>query len=183
MEKVTICFAKTRDVKSPSRGTNMASGFDLYVPTFDDKFIKDLIEKNPDISVAKKDHYEWVIINSETEKFILLSPHARICIPSGIKLGGIEGISYNMHNKSGIATKKGLVYAAEVVDADYQGEVHISLINTTNYMIRISEGEKIVQLLAERVFLGDLKECTEDELYSGQSSERGENWQGSTGDK
>ena len=87
-----------------------------------------------------------------------------------------------MHNKSGVATKKGLVYAAEVVDVDYTGETHISLINTSPFIVEICEGEKIVQILQEPVALDEPEECSLEEITSVES-ERGTNWAGSTGTK
>lgn len=179
MEKVY--FAKTRDVKSPVRGTSKASGIDLFVPKFDEKFIEDLVKKNPEISDVHPGSYEYVISLSETTgNKIFLAPHARICIPSGIVWKGKDGLSMNMHNKSGVATKKGLVYAAEVVDVDYTGETHISLINTSSYIVEIKEGEKIVQILQEPVALDEPEECSLEEITS-QETERGAGWQGSTG--
>ena len=181
MEKVK--FAKVRNVKSPTRGTSLASGIDMFVPVFDEKFIEDLTKKNPEICDVHPGSYEYVISLSETTgNKIFLAPHARICIPSGIVWKGKDGLSMNMHNKSGVATKKGLVYAAEVVDVDYQGETHISLINTSNYIVEINEGEKIIQILQEPVALDEPEECELEEITS-QESERGTNWQGSTGTK
>ena len=119
MEKENnVYFAKTRDVKSPSRGNSKASGIDMFVPVFDEKFLEDLSKKNADISTIKPGNYEYVVLtnndilntpNSGKEvgfPRILLAPHAKICIPSGIIWKGKDGLSMNMHNKSGIGTKK-----------------------------------------------------------------------------
>lgn len=195
MEKENIVyFAKTRDVKSPARGNSKASGIDMYVPTFDEKFLDDLYKKNADISKVKPGCYEFVVVTNKevvnTENSgkevgfsrILLAPHARICIPSGIIWKGKDGLSMNMHNKSGIGTKKGLAYLAEVVDVDYIGETHISLVNTSNYIVEILEGEKIIQILQEPCALDTPVETSVEEVTSIET-ERGANWQGSTGVK
>lgn len=175
-------FTKVRDVKSPARGTNLASGVDLFVPTFNEQFINDLAEKNPQHVSEHNGMYTCII--DAINKRILLAPHARIVIPSGVKFLGEPGLSYNMHNKSGVATKKGLIFGAEVCDADYQGEVHLSIINTSNFIVEICEGEKLLQMLVEPVVLCPLQEvATEEELYTNSESERGEGWQGSTGTK
>lgn len=176
----SLKFTKVRDVKSPNRGTNLASGVDLFVPTFDAQFIEDLTKKNQ--SPTPDGTYLWFIDDKNNR--LLLAPHARVVIPSGIKFLGVPGYSYNMHNKSGVATKKGLIFGAEVCDADYQGEIHLSVINTSNYIVEILEGEKLLQLLVEPVVLCPLEEvATEEELYANSESERGEGWQGSTGTK
>lgn len=179
MEKVY--FAKTRDVKSPTRGTSKASGIDMFIPMFDEKFIEDLMRKNPNICDIRPGSYEYILsLSKDTGNKIFLAPHCRICIPSGIVWKGKDGLSMNMHNKSGVATKKGLVYAAEVVDVDYTGETHISLINTSPYIVEICEGEKIVQILQEPITIDEPAECTLEEITS-QETERGAGWQGSTG--
>lgn len=184
MEKENVVFfAKTREVKSPVRGNSKASGIDMYVPTFDEKFIEDLTKKNPNISDIRPGSYEYIIsLSEDTGNKIFLAPGARICIPSGIIWSGKSGLSMNMHNKSGIGTKKGLSYLAEVVDVDYTGETHISLVNTSNFIVEICEGEKIIQIMQEPCAL-DTPEETTIETITSIETERGSNWQGSTGTK
>lgn len=191
-EEGKIYFAKTRDVKSPSRGDSCASGIDMYIPAFNEQFMIDFRSKNPDVSNIKPGNYDYYIIqgtyhlgigNMCTLSKILIAPGARICIPSGIKWLGKDGLSMNMHNKSGIGTKKGLVYLAEVVDKNYQGETHISIMNPSNHIVEICSGEKIIQIMQEPVVLDEPIEVSLEELYDGEESERGENWQGSTNNK
>lgn len=172
-------YQRVRDVAKPSRGTNEASGIDFYVPWFNEILIKDIKTKNPDISTLKPGCFEYMIDNHR----ILLAPGARIIIPSGIKVRGMKDISLNAHNKSGVSTKKGLIYGAEVVDKDYRGEIHISVINTSNFIVEIKENEKLVQFLQEFVNIGELEEVNSGEELFLEESERGENWQGSTDNK
>lgn len=175
-------FMRVRDVKSPTRGTSEASGIDFYVPRFNNALYRDIRNKNPDITTIYKDSYEYIIEPNLNR--ILLGPGSRIIIPSGIKVRGLKNISLNAHNKSGISTKKGLIYGAEVVDGDYTGEIHISIINTSNYIVAIYEDEKLIQFLQEFVNIGAIEEVnSSEELFLDEESERGENWQGSTDDK
>lgn len=174
-------FLRVRDVKAPTRGTSKASGIDFYIPTFNNALFGDIVTKNPDITTIRKDCYEYIL--EPSNRRILLGPGSRIIIPSGIKVRGIENISLNAHNKSGVSTKKGLIYGAEVVDSDYTGEIHISIINTSNYIVAIHEGEKITQFIQEFVNIGKLVEVDSSEELFLEESERGENWQGSTDNK
>lgn len=174
-------FQRVRDVQRPSRGTSEASGIDFYVPRFNVTFIKDIKSKNPDISSMKPGCFEYIIDTHNNS--ILLAPGARIIIPSGIKVRGLKDISLNAHNKSGVSTKKGLIYGAEVVDKDYRGEIHISIINTSNFIVEIKENEKLIQFLQEFVNIGELEEVSSGEELFLEESERGENWQGSTDNK
>lgn len=182
MEKKPLYYSRVREVKQPARGDAEASGIDLFVPIFNDEFLADLKKKNPDVSNVIPGSYQYVV-DLGTPPRILLAPHARICIPSGIKFRGTPGVSINMHNKSGVGTKKGLNYLAEVVDSNYQGEVHISIENTSPFIVEILEGEKIIQVLQEPTVMDDPVEVPEAKLFEGIESERGANWQGSTGTK
>jgi len=172
-------FYLMRDVKMPERAWK-AAGIDFFVPKFTEEFLHDLVEK------SKAGWDPKIFNNPEIETpYITLKPGERICIPSGVKVKfNVSGTALIAFNKSGIATKKGLVVGACVVDEDYLGEVHISLINTSNDEVYISENDKVVQF----ILLPLVKPCTftritqEDyENYARLSgSERGEGWAGSS---
>ena len=87
------------------------------------------------------------------ENYFLLPPHSRIMIPSGIKLRmATPGRALIAGNKSGIATKHGLVFGAEIADYTYKGEIHLSLINTSTKNVRIYENMKIIQFIETPIF-------------------------------
>lgn len=114
---------------------------------------------------------------------IVIPPHERILIPSGIRVW-IEPKDSALiaTNKSGVATKKGLVVGATTVDSEYTGEVHLSLINTNNYYIDVECGDKIVQFIHTPVILSQMTEITEDEYNEiSSNSSRGSGGFGSTG--
>jgi len=69
-----------------------------------------------------------------------------------------------------------------VVDEDYQGELHISLVNTSNYIVEICENEKITQWLEVHVDYSELAELTEETLFT-EETERGAGGFGSTDKK
>ena len=171
-------FARVRNVKAPTRGTSKSAGIDFYVPKFNEKLIKDIAEKNPSIHQIRPECFDYIIVNN----MIILGPHQRILIPSGVHIKGNEEKAYNFHNKSGIATNKGLDRLAEVVDEDYQGEIHISIVNTSPYMVCIREDEKLVQLLTMKIDYEELEEVTINNLYQ-EKTERGAGGFGSTGSK
>ena len=69
-------------------------------------------------------------------------------------------------NKSGIATKYGLIVGAQVVDHGYQGEIHINVINTNNENpVYIDEGDKLVQGVLIPVGLHPLVEVPLEEMF------------------
>lgn len=160
-------YYKVFDVKSPSRGTTRSAGIDFYVPEFTEEFKKLFIEKNPTIAYDSSQ--------------ICLYPHERVNIPSGIKAEIPEGYALIAFNKSGIATKLGLDIGASVVDEDYTGMIHISLTNTTNNLIRINYGQKIVQFILIPVNYAGLLEVDSEDILFTRASERGAGGFGSTG--
>jgi dUTPase len=83
-------------------------------------------------------------------------------------------------NKSGVASKKGLIKGAELIDADYSGELHLHLINVGDEVILLSPGEKIIQVMLVKTAYLDPVEVQETELWN-QPTERGPNGFGSTG--
>jgi len=147
----SIKFLKTREVKSPSRANQYDAGIDFYVPEFTEQFLSDLKSKNPNLHISRYDG------ESVTYPEIILKPQERILIPSGIHCQMANpGRALIAANKSGVATKTGLIFGAQVVDYEYQGEIHISLINTSKDNISITAGMKAMQFLEMPIFNSDI---------------------------
>lgn len=157
-------YIRVRNVHELTRGTNEAAGVDFYVPEYDEKFMHDLIKKNPNAHVR----YELTDV-SDGEKvighklYITLLPGSRILIPSGVKTAIEPGTMLMAANKSGVSTKQGLVYTAEIVDSDYSGEVHLGIANFTDEPTKIVSGQKLVQFIHTPVVLSKPIEITEEE--------------------
>jgi dUTP pyrophosphatase len=120
-------------------------------------------------------------------------PGSSILIPSGIKCAYPPGYALILFNKSGIATKYKMTSLACVCDSDYQGEIHISLINAGKDNVTITPGMKIAQFILVPISLAEPKELNvESELWkewsnmsitrSSSESSRGEGGFGSTGE-
>jgi dUTPase len=94
-------------------------------------------------------------------------------------------VALEAHNKSGIATKLGLVFGASTVDASYQGIIHISLINTTTKPVDIPLGMKVVQFIPRIIDISEIAvydNMTLEEFYKDfEHTNRGEGAFGSTG--
>lgn len=152
-------FTKVRDVKSPVRGTSKSAGIDFFVP------------------------------NEKKEGYTIL-PHSDVLIPSGIKANVPEGYMLMAAEKSGVVTslaavvsagrkpKDGtlsgvVILGAKIVDEDYQGEIHIHLVNVSDHIIRIPAGMKIAQFILVPVSYDTLEEVSESELFN-ETTERGD---------
>ena len=163
-------FTKLRDVKSPTRANATDAGIDFYVPEEDEAFIQDFEKKNPGIRWESRVN-AWQV-----------DPGDSVLIPSGVKVRFDPGHALVAFNKSGVAVKKGLSVMACVVDETYMGEVHLSLVNATNSFTYVYPGEKIVQFLLLPINYSQPEEVeTEEKLYEGFKSSRGEGGFGSSG--
>lgn len=158
-------IAKVRDVKTPVRGTSKSAGIDFFVPN---------------------DYFEAYV-----------EPGMDILIPSGIKADIPEGYMLMAADKSGVVTSRVAVVAsgktakpgsfdsvliigAKICDEDYQGEIHIHLINVGQQSVIIKPGMKIAQFILVPVNYEDVELVNEKDLFS-KVSERGEGGFNSTG--
>lgn len=183
-------FTKVREVKSPRRGNTGDAGIDFYLPT--NLTPKQFGEANRNILNDDGTPYliHRVVIDSLPNGFIsriFIKPQARVIIPSGIKvLLEPSNSALIAANKSGISTKKGLIFTAEVVDSPYIGEVHICVVNTSDSTQTIEFGDKaLVQFIHTPIFSTTPEEignCDYEQEASNWGA-RGENWQGSTDNK
>jgi dUTP pyrophosphatase len=110
-----------------------------------------------------------------------LIPHQRVLIPSGLKFDIPPWYALIMFNKSGVSSKFGLDKLAEVIDSGYQGEVHISVVNTGDEIVNLKSGMKLTQLILVPICLWPVVEVSEIELYCDKST-RSTNGFGSTGE-
>jgi len=101
-----------------------------------------------------------------------------LLIPSGVKACVPSGRALVAFNKSGVATKLGLLVGACVVDEDYEGEIHLHVINVTEGDVTIKPGMKLVQFLLLQVDY--VTPQVIDFLYP-RNTERGAGGFGSTG--
>lgn len=166
------------DVKTPEREYGNA-GIDFFIPNYTKTFYTSFYAKND---------YELAAIDKDNDGegyVIKIMPHGRANIPSGIRSHISHNIALEAQNKSGIATRYGLVYGASVVDANYKGIIHLSIINTTDQVVKLPLGMKIVQFLPRLIDISPIEVCTDmslDEFYKDfEFSNRGEGAFGSTG--
>jgi len=148
-------YSKVRNVKSPLRAHSTDAGIDMFVPDIsEEKFQSDFPDKNL---------FENASLLGTT---IIIKPHGRVCIPSGVHVNIKPGYALYAANKSGVATKLGLVSGAQLIDEDYQGEVHLSLVNTTNKEVFLKSNQKIIQFIYIPIASDIPEEVPFDELYS-----------------
>ncbi|PND58056.1 dUTP diphosphatase [Mycobacterium sp. ENV421] len=113
-----------------------------------------------------------------------LAPGERALVPTGIAVAIPHGMVGLVHPRSGLAARVGLsiVNSPGTIDAGYRGEVKISLINLDPATpIRIRRGDRIAQLLVQRVELPELVEVASFDEAGLADTTRGEGGHGSSG--
>lgn len=179
-----IQFVKVREVKSPVRAFPTDAGIDFFMPKLDETLIRDILQKNP--------HSFGGIQKSSEGTTLYINPGQRVLIPSGIKVWFMDcpPSALIAANKSGLSTKYGIQFTAEVVDQSYSGEVHIGIVNLGDQTVRFHEDDKLIQFIHTPVFTSILEEvdinyykATVSNWESSSSENRGEGGFGSTDKK
>ncbi|NDP22765.1 MAG: dUTP diphosphatase [Paludibacter sp.] len=80
---------------------------------------------------------------------IVLNPLERKLIPTGLFIELPAGFEAQIRPRSGLAIKKGVTVlnSPGTIDADYRGEVCIILVNLSNEVFVINDGERICQMI------------------------------------
>ena len=107
-----------------------------------------------------------------------LAPGERLSVPTGICIALPAGYEAQLRARSGLATRHGigLVNAPATIDADYRGEIKVTLINWGDKPFAFQRGDRIAQMVINRVAMIDF--CEVAEL---PPSQRGEGGFGHTG--
>lgn len=96
----------------------------------------------------------------------------RVLVPTGIKMEIPMGYEVQVRPRSGLAIKHGitLVNTPGTIDSDYRGEIKIILINLSKERYTINPGERIGQLVLQKVYkmqLESVNELSETERADG----------------
>ena len=102
-----------------------------------------------------------------------------VLISTGIRIQIPNDCFGHILPRSGLAVKHGIHVGAGVVDSDYTGIIHVLLFNHKDVDFEVQPGDRIAQLVLQRIYLPEWKEVnTQEELTS---TERGDAGFGSTG--
>ena len=109
-----------------------------------------------------------------------LMPGARALVPTGLVLQLPPGFEAQVRPRSGLALRHGITVlnSPGTIDSDYRGELQVLLANPGNNPFVIARGERIAQLVVQRVQQARLVEVAEL-----SSTLRGAGGFGSTGVK
>ncbi len=80
-----------------------------------------------------------------------IPPGGRAAVPTGLRLQIPSGHVGLVWPRSGLAVRHGVDTLAGVIDSDYRGEVRVVLVNHGDEPFRTAPGERVAQLLVQRV--------------------------------
>lgn len=117
-------------------------------------------------------------LRANLKESIELFPLERSLIPTGVFIQLPEGYEAQIRPRSGLAVKHGvsIVNAPGTIDADYRGEIKVVLVNLSNEIFTVNDGERICQMVISR---HERIEWNEVEMLD--ETERGEGGFGHTG--
>jgi dUTP pyrophosphatase len=109
---------------------------------------------------------------------VALAPGEIRLIPTGLALAIPEGFEGQIRPRSGLALKHGitLINSPGTIDSDYRGEIGLPVINLGPRPYTIRRGERLAQLVIQRIYRANLQET--DHL---EKTERGQGGFGHSG--
>jgi len=84
---------------------------------------------------------------------VQLAPLERVLIPTGLHIAMPNHLEAQIRPRSGLAIKQGLtcLNTPGTIDADYRGEIKVILINLSNEIQVIQDGDRIAQIIFQQV--------------------------------
>lgn len=117
-----------------------------------------------DLPLPVRAHHDDAGIDLRSTVDLELAPGRRQLVGTGIAIALPPGTVGLIHPRSGLAARAGLsiVNSPGTIDAGYRGEIKVCLINLDpEAPISIARGDRIAQLLVQRVELPAIVEVTE----------------------
>lgn len=91
-------------------------------------------------------------LRAHLEAPVTLHPMERRLIPTGLYISLPPGYEAQVRPRSGLALKHGITVlnAPGTIDADYRGEVGVVLVNLSQQVFVVNDGERIAQMVVAR---------------------------------
>jgi dUTP pyrophosphatase len=94
---------------------------------------------------------------------VVIAPLSRALIPTGIAIALPGGFEAQIRPRSGLAASQGLTLlnSPGTIDSDYRGEIQIVAVNLGSEPVRIRRGDRIAQMVIQRVCRASWREVEE----------------------
>src|SRR5246127_4769725 len=137
-----------------------------------------------DLPLPRRAHEGDAGVDLYSAEDVELAPGQRALVGTGVAVAIPFGMVGLVHPRSGLAARVGLsiVNSPGTIDAGYRGEIKVALINLdTQTPIVVHRGDRIAQLLVQRVELPELVEVTSFDEAGLADTTRGDGGHGSSG--
>jgi dUTP pyrophosphatase len=143
-----------------------------------DEVVLEVRRLDPEVPLPSYAHPGDAGLDLAAASDVELAPGARTAVPTGIAVAIPAGWVGLVHPRSGLARRHGVTVtnAPGTIDAGYRGEVQVLLVNLGEEPVVLRRGDRIAQLLLQRV--GTARVVEVDEL---DATSRGAGGFGSTG--
>jgi dUTP pyrophosphatase len=100
---------------------------------------------------------------ADVESELRLAPLQRALIPTGVAIALPPGFEAQIRSRSGLALTEGLTMANSpgTIDSDYRGEIQLVAINLGQEPVVIRRGQRIAQMVVQRVVRAQWQEVKE----------------------
>jgi dUTP pyrophosphatase len=135
-----------------------------------------IVRLDPELPLPSRAHVGDAGVDLYSAEDVKLDPGVAVAIPFGM-----VGL---VHPRSGLAARVGLsiVNSPGTIDAGYRGEIKVALINLDPVEpIVVHRGDRIAQLLVQRVELVELVEVSSFDEAGLAETSRGDGGHGSSG--
>ena len=94
---------------------------------------------------------------------VVLEPGKIDLIPTGFAMALPQGFEAQVRPRSGLAVKHGIsiINSPGTIDSDYRGEVMIAVINLSPKPYTIQRGDRIAQLVINKIFQAEIREVNQ----------------------
>jgi dUTP pyrophosphatase len=125
-----------------------------------------------------KEEYMWGAAYDDIRKTLLIYSGGRALIPTGLYTSFPPGYEIQVRPRSGLALKHGITIlnTPGTCDSSYRGEIGVILMNLSDNVFEVQEGDRIAQAILAKVSLIEW-----NEVETLDKSDRGEGGFGSTG--
>jgi dUTP pyrophosphatase len=143
-----------------------------------------VVRLDRDLPMPNRAHDGDAGVDLYSTQDVELGPGQRALVSTGIAVAIPHGMVGLVHPRSGLAARVGLsiVNSPGTIDAGYRGEIQVALINLDlQTPIVVHRGDRIAQLLVQRVELPELIEVSSFDEAGLADTSRGDGGHGSSG--
>ncbi|KAA8958311.1 dUTP diphosphatase [Mycobacterium sp.] len=143
-----------------------------------------VVRLDPGLPLPSRAHDGDAGVDLYSAEDVELAPGQRALVRTGLAVAIPLGMVGLVHPRSGLAARAGLsiVNSPGTIDAGYRGEIKVALINLDPAApIAVRRGDRIAQLLVQRVELVELVEVSSFDEVGLANTSRGDGGHGSSG--